>query len=295
VVFDYACVRDILYQNGIYIFPWTRGTIAEISLLLFVFFQTTAMSLDTMSEMNEARAKEQRLLAEHAALNRMNTLRTDLMDTLSHELRTPLAVMMGFAELAAKELRLKGLDRDTTADLDSIASEAQRLANMVSEMRQLSLSRDAAEHKSEFFVRPVIEQTTRLFAPILERRETRLSVSLEENLPALFGSPDELTQIMFNLLANAWKHTQNGEVRVSVQMKNGEIEVSVSDTGTGISPEFLPHAFERYAHESEGGTGLGLSLCREIVKSYEGEILLASEPGKGTTVTFTLPVHTDNS
>jgi signal transduction histidine kinase len=295
-IFTFACVRDILYQNEIYIWPCGDGTIAEISLVLFAFFQTVAMSLGTMREMDEAMAREQRLASENASLDRLNKLRADLMDTLSHELRTPLAVMMGFAELAVKELRLKGLDNETTADLDAIAAEAGRLAAIVSDARQLSLSRDAAEHRGELSIETIIGQTARLYRPILQRSATSLTLDIEENLPPVFGSADELTQVMFNLLTNAGKHTRGGEVRVTARRvdkdaSGGKIEVTVADTGTGVSPDFLPRAFERYAHDDPNGVGLGLAICMEIVTAHGGEITLESEPGRETRAIFTLPAH----
>lgn len=263
---------------------------------MFAFFQTVAMSLGTMREMDEAMAREQSLASENASLDRLNKLRADLMDTLSHELRTPLAVMMGFAELAVKELRLKGLDNETTADLDAIAAEAGRLAAIVSDARRLSLSRDAAEHRGELSIETIIGQTARLYRPILQRSATSLTLDIEENLPPVFGSADELTQVMFNLLTNAGKHTRGGEVRVTARRvdkdkSGGKIEVTVADTGTGVSPDFLPRAFERYAHDDPDGAGLGLAICLEIVTAHGGEISLENEPGRETRVIFTLPAH----
>jgi len=289
----YATVRDILFYRDIFIPPYgayANAPLSEMALLLFVFLQMTAVFIGTIREMDAVRLKEQKLLAENAALERLGRLRADLLDTLSHELRTPLAVMMGYAELAVKELRLKGLGDETTADLDAIASEAGRLAVMVEEARRMTLSREAAEHKKTFLLQEVIQQTARLCQPILERRGTALSLDLSSDLPAVYGSPGELTQVMFNLLSNAGRHTEGGRICVSAEETGGSICVRVSDNGSGISPEFLPHAFERCAHDDPGGTGLGLFICKEIIEGFGGTIRIESRPGKGTEVIFTLPV-----
>lgn len=290
----YATVRDILFYRDIFIPPYgayANAPLSETSLLLFVFLQMTAVFIGTIREMDAVRAEEQKLAGENAALDRVNRLRADLMDTLSHELRTPLAVMMGYAELAVKELRLKGADQETTADLDTIASEAGRLAVLVEEARRLSLSRDAFEHRRPFAPGEVIIQTARLYRPILERRSTALDVDIQEGLPQVYGSPDELTQVLFNLLTNAGKHTEGGRVSVSACCEDGLITVIVADNGSGIAPDLLPHIFERGSHGDPAGTGLGLALCKDIVEGHGGSISIESELGAGTRVIFTMPVY----
>lgn len=290
----YTTVRDILFYRDIFIPPYgsyANAPMSETGLLMFVFLQMTAMFIGTIREMDAVRAKEQKLAAENAALDRVNKLRADLMDTLSHELRTPLAVMMGYAELAVKELQLKGVDAETTADLDTIASEAGRLAELVGEAHRLTISRDIEKHKCVFSPEDVIRQTARLYHPILKRRGTALSLDLAPGLPKVNGSPDELTQILFNLLTNAGKHTDGGRVSITAEWESSVITVTVSDNGSGIASDFLPHAFERFAHEDPDGTGLGLAICKEIVDAHGGNIRIESGQDSGTTVTFTLPAY----
>ena len=290
----YTTVRDILFYRDIFIPPYgsyANAPLSETGLLMFVFLQMTAMFIGTIREMDAVRAKEQKLAAENAALDRVNKLRADLMDTLSHELRTPLAVMMGYAELAVKELRMKGADEETTADLDTIASEAGRLAELVEEAHRLSISRDIEKHQRVFSPEDVIRQTVKLYQPILKRRGTALSLDMAPELPKVYGSPDELTQVLFNLLTNAGKHTEGGRVAVTAEQKAPFILVTVSDNGSGMTPDFMPHAFERYAHEDPDGTGLGLAICKDIIDARGGDISIDSKPGSGTTVTFTLPAY----
>ena len=105
----------------------------------------------------------------------------------------------------------------------------------------------------------------------------------------MFGDADLLTQVLTNLLQNAGRHTENGAVTISAARTDHEIAVEVRDTGRGISPQLLPHVFERGV--STDGTGFGLYLCKTVVESHGGRILIESAPGKGTAVCFTLPIY----
>lgn len=293
----YATVRDILFYRDIFIPPYgsyANAPMSEMGLLMFVFLQMIAVFIGTLRQMDAVRSKEQKLLAENAALDRVNTLRASLMETLSHELRTPLAVMMGYAEIAVKELRMKGVDEETTADLDTIAAEAGRLAVLVEETRRISMHRDAAAHRQFYLPADVICQTVRMYKPILERQNTTLSLDIMPELPGVYGSPEEFIQVMFNLLTNAAKHTEGGRISISAESDDTIITVSVSDNGSGISPEFLPRVFERYAHDDADGTGLGLAICKEIVEGRGGSIRIESKLGEGTAVIFTLLVCKEN-
>jgi signal transduction histidine kinase len=265
--------------------------LTDVALLIFSFAQMIAMSRGTMRGVAAAREAEQKLTLENAALDRVNRMKTDLMATVSHETRTPLAVMSGYAELIAKELRHKGVDTQTADDLDQISEEIQRIAVILEEMQRLSRESDNAARKAWVSLSDIVNQSARLYTPILERKNTTLTVKLPDALPPIFANAGELTQILFNLLQNARNHTENGAVTISAELEDGEIAVTVRDTGMGISPEFLPRAFERHSHDGAEGSGLGLAICKEIAEAHGGKITIASELGSGTAVTFILPLN----
>jgi signal transduction histidine kinase len=129
----------------------------------------------------------------------------------------------------------------------------------------------------------------------LEHKNTTLTVTVPEELPPVFANADELTQVIFNLLQNARYHTEDGAVTINAEFADEEIIVAVADTGSGGSPEFLPHAFERGSHDNPDGTGLGLSICKDIVEAHGGVISMESEFQKGTAVTFTLPADKEGN
>jgi len=299
-VFFYAAIHDAFYYNTIYLFGLDKP-LTDVALLIFSFSQMIAMSCGTMREVAAAREAEQKLALENAALDRLNQMKTDLMATVSHETRTPLAVISGYAELIAKELRRKGVDAQTADDLDQISEEIQRITGILEEMQMLSRESDNAASKDWVQLADIINHSVRLYQPILERKNIKLAVNLPETLPPVFANAGELTQTLFNLLQNARNHTENGAVTIACELRVAcgeweaeseglEVAITVSDTGTGISSEFLPHVFERHSHDDGQGTGLGLSICKDIVEAHGGKIAIESELDKGTAVTFTLPV-----
>jgi signal transduction histidine kinase len=239
----------------------------------------------------DALVKEQFLLADNAALERVNRLKTDLMNTVSHEMRTPLAVMSGYTELISRELKKSGADPQTVRVLDAITSVAERLAHMVSNMRELTFAQNEPARKAPMPPGGVVEQVARLYRPMLERKGTELIVRIEDDLPDIFGSAEEITQVLFNLLSNAGKYSESAAIAVDARRAGDHIEITVADTGKGIAPDFLPRAFERYQSGESGGTGVGLAVCKEIVESHGGSITLESELDEGTTARIRFPVY----
>ena len=286
-LFLFSAVWDMFFYNNIIRF---RVLGSEWSMLIFTFFAAATVFIATMREVEEAKEAEQRMALENAVLNRVNRAKSDLMATVSHETRTPLAVLSGYAELISMEMRRKGVDEQTASDLDQIADETQRIAKIMEEMQNLSRATDSRS-KARIQLADVIRQSTRLYAPILERKKNKLTVNVPEDLPTVYANADEFTQVMFNLLQNVRNHTENGEVTVSAQLCGADfIEVTVTDTGAGIAPELLPRVFEQGVSGTEDGTGLGLAICKKIIEAHSGRIEIDSQPGKGTTVNFTLPI-----
>jgi signal transduction histidine kinase len=258
------------------------------SAIIASMFISSIILLRVLQISNEAVAAKR----EAEALERVNQLKTDLMRTISHETMTPLSVMKIYAEITAKDARKSGMGGEFVSNLDTIAAEAGRLADLMEEMRQLSLAREYAKDTQPVDVSKIISQIARLYARILERKGTALKLDIADGLPIAFGNGHELTQVLFNLLRNSDNHTENGTVAIAAEFTEGVIKVTVTDTGTGIPSELLPRVFERGAHGENEGSGFGLAICRDIITAYGGKIWIESEPGKGTAAVFTLPPYT---
>lgn len=290
-LFLYAGLRDMFYYSDIPLLPpYVNADLSEISMLIFVFFQMTAMFIGTVHAAEEARAAEQRLTAENAALDRVNRMRNDLTTTVSHEMRTPLAVMSAYAQLSVEAIREGRSDPQTTSNLEMISTEALRLADMATDLLQLSIAQEDDAARTRFDLGGVLRQTAHLCEPMLNKGGNTLTLSVADHLPEVHGNAGELTQVLWNLLSNTAAHTSNGEVTVSAEMNESQIAVTVRDTGEGIAPALLPHVFERRRGDG-AGTGVGLAVCREIIEAHGGRITAESEPGQGTAIVFTIPVH----
>lgn len=238
----------------------------------------------------EKELAEQRLAEENAALARINRLRAEMIATISHEARTPLAVLASYASLVSLEMQEKHTDPQMISDLDKIAYEAKRVAGLIDRMKNLPIRKEKAVKWLAFDLGGLVKQTAELYQHILDRAGVVLVTDIADDSPPMFGNPEELTQVVFNLLQNAKNHTMSGSVTVALKVEGNGFLVSVADTGKGIPPELLPYVFEHGTHGGEG-TGIGLAVCREIISAHGGDITIESEPGKGTVVIITLPVY----
>jgi len=245
----------------------------------------------------EKREAERRLVAENAELDRANKLREEMMATISHEARTPLAVLASYSSLVALEMKEKNMGApQVAADFDKIAHEAKRVANLIDRMKNLPLQKEKTAQRAEVDMGELVAQTTALYRQILARLGVSLFADIPADLPPALGCPEELTQVVFNLLQNAKNHSEaGGSIVVTLESMEGELRIAVADTGAGIEPELLPRVFERGVHGGSGGAGIGLALCKEIVEAHGGRIWIESELGKGTTVTFALPTSAEGA
>ena len=284
--FSFIAVSSYQYhvsQSAVYFF-WV--IYVPLNIQAFVVYILTLGMLDNVME--SAHVKEENLALEH-----VSNMKTELMSTVSNEARTPLAVLASYAGLVSMELKDKGLEMQTAANLDKVVFEAKRVAGLIDGMNKLTLRGGGTARRVSLDVGDVIRQTAGLFRYLLERdgAEPRLHADkIDNNLPAVFGSPEELTQVLFNLLQNARKATTEGTIAVSAERRGEYIAVTAEDTGGGIAPELLPRLFERGV-SGDDGTGLGLAICRNIIESHGGTISVESEENKGTKVTFTLPIY----
>jgi signal transduction histidine kinase len=138
-------------------------------------------------------------------------------------------------------------------------------------------------------INALLTNSAEAYRAILEKRGNKLNLAISGGMERVYGNADQLIQVMVNLLSNANRHTKDGVI--SVEAEDGDsIKVTVTDSGSGIAPELLPHVFERGV-SGRGGTGIGLPICKKIIESHGGTSVVESDPDKGTAVRFTLPVY----
>ena len=226
-----------------------------------------------------------------------NRLKDEFLATVSHELRTPLTAVLGWAHL----LRSGQLDEESSARaLETIDRNARAQNRMIEEL--LDVSR-IITGKLRLDVRPVdlplvVEEAVDSVRPAADAKAVRLQLVLDPQAGPVSGDPDRLQQVIWNLLSNAVKFTpKGGRVQVRLERINSHVELTVSDTGQGIEPEFLPFVFDRFRQadmtkkRAHGGLGLGLAIARHLLELHGGAIRAASGgTGQGATFTVTLPL-----
>lgn len=290
IFFMAAGINDALHHMGI---PYHLGlsssfAMTGLAMMIFSFFQMTAMFYGTMREAALAHERERRAEAENEMLSEMNRLKSAFYTDMSHEMKTPLTVIAVNAQFAAQNIGVGAIDEETVTDLNAISAEAKRLAQMVTSL--VGIGRMQGEGGSRLSLDSLLNETVRIYQALFARKNNTLTVETEPDMPPVEGNADQLIQVLINLLSNANRHTSGGAVSVRAESLDREVRVSVEDNGEGIPPHLLPHVFERFCHGEKGGSGLGLPICKTIVEEHGGEIYIESEEGKGTRVWFTLPL-----
>ncbi|HKP71358.1 MAG TPA: ATP-binding protein [Pyrinomonadaceae bacterium] len=226
-----------------------------------------------------------------------NRAKDAFLATVSHELRTPLTSMMGWAEL----LKLGMLDEAGQRHaLDVIESSARAQAQLIGDLLDISriISGKLRLDVQPTELPPIIEAAMDVVHPAAEAKSIRLAARYGRNVGAVSGDPDRLQQVVWNLLSNAVKFTpEGGRVEVTLKRAGSQAEIVVTDNGAGISPEFLPHVFERFRQadststRKHGGLGLGLAIVRHLVELHGGTVEVESDgDGRGTTFRIRLPL-----
>lgn len=239
------------------------------------------------------------LLEDITHLREIDRLKSEFIATASHELRTPLtSVQMGvhlLLEGAAGELNDKQAEV-----LTACREDCERLDKLMRDLLDLSKI-EAGETQPMLELvktREVIIDATEALRPQVESKGLSFRVVLPEGLPNLMMDRVQIERVLANLVVNAIRYTKQGGIRIDAETRGNHLAISVSDTGTGIPQEYLPHIFDKFVQvpgASTGGAGLGLAISRLIIESQGGQISAQSNVGKGSTFTFTLPVRTMNS
>ncbi|MDT5122327.1 MAG: hypothetical protein QOC96_1809 [Acidobacteriota bacterium] len=260
------------------------------------FMQALAQQCAQALERARLYETELRLRTEAEEANR---IKDEFLATVSHELRTPLTTIVGWSGM----LRISKLDAETTARaIETIERNAKAQAQIIEDLLDVSriitgkLRLDASPLQLETVITTALDA----IRPTAELKGIRIKSEIEPNTGIVWADPVRLQQVMWNLLTNAVKfNSLGGTIEVRLKRVEAQMRIVVSDTGQGISPEFLPFVFERFRQadgtitRSHGGLGLGLAIVRHLVELHGGTIQAASEgTGQGATFTVELPLRT---
>lgn len=229
-----------------------------------------------------------------ADLAQASHARKQMTADLAHDLRTPLTILRGYME-GLQDGRLQG-----SANLYGIMyGEVVHLQRLVEDLRMLSLA-DTGElplNRRAIDPRALLERTGLAYIVQAEQQNTTLRVEAPASLPSINVDTDRMTQVLNNLVSNALRHTQHGEITLAAAAVDGSVQMTVSDTGIGIEPADLPFIFDRFysvdksrQRQGDEASGLGLAIAKAIVEAHGGSLTVVSSPGRGTTFTITLGI-----
>jgi signal transduction histidine kinase len=246
------------------------------------------------------------------AAEEANEAKSTFLAGVSHELRTPLTSVLGFAKIVQRRLderifplvdsddpKIQRTMDQIGKNLDIVVAEGERLTQLINNVLDLAkIEAGKIEWQmGELSISEVVERATAATMPLFEQREDLVLISeVADTSPVLIGDRDRLIQVVINLISNAVKFTEVGSVTVQVEEADKEVVVRVIDTGMGILESDLDRVFEQFVQVGDtltnkpSGTGLGLPISKEIVEHHGGRIWVESDPGKGSTFAFALPL-----
>lgn len=250
---------------------------------------------NTMAE--KIRLSVEELKFKNEALTAMDRIKDEFLANTSHELRTPLNGIIGLAEgmLDAGSCTLDEKQRRTVSMIYLSGRRLLSLVNDILDFEKLR-NRDIALSLSAVDVRGAADIVIALTAPLAAAKNLSLVNDIPAAAPLVEADEDRLMQILHNLIGNAVKFTDAGSIRISAKVCGGMLEIWVTDTGIGIGSQDIDRIFESFeqldgsATRTHGGTGLGLSITKKLVELHGGSIRVESEPGRGTSFIFTVPV-----
>ncbi len=230
-------------------------------------------------------------------LKSLDRLKQDLIANVSHDLRTPLAILRGYAEtLSMKKSTVS--DRELDRYLNTIMDSSTRLSNLVNQLFEYSKleSNEIKINKESFFIAELVNDMLSKYQILAKQKDIQIELDVPKEMPLVWADIALVERVIQNLIDNALKFTQEGgKIKIALIERSTEVEIIISDNGPGIPLENQSEIFERYQKgaaksTNNKGHGLGLAIVKRILEFHQTNIKLKSQPGKGTTFWFTLPV-----
>jgi len=234
------------------------------------------------------------ILEDITHLREIDRLKSEFIATASHELRTPLtSVQMGVHLLL--EGALGELTDQQNEVLQACRQDCERLDKLMRDLLDLSRIEggESQPQLATISAKDLIATAVKELRPQVEAKGLELKLDVPSELPRVSVDQSQVERVIGNLVSNALRHTRQGEIKISAEQRDSHVAVSVSDTGSGIPTEYLPHIFDKFVQVPDaptGGAGLGLTISKSIIEAHGGNISVQSQTGCGTTFTFTLPL-----
>jgi len=273
--------------------------IEEVLNILDEASQVMAYSHELEQKSRELEATSAELRTANERLKELDRLKDDFMSTVTHELRTPLTSIRALSEILYDDPELDRAQR--VKFLGIIIKESERLTRLINQVLDLAKieSGNAEWHSSELDLKELIEEAAAAVSPVMTENHVALTLDLPQSVPTVTADRDRLVQVMLNLISNAVKFCdkQAGRITIGLKEEADALRIDVTDNGPGIRPEHQDIIFEKFRQvgdtlrDKPHGTGLGLPISRQIVGHFGGRLWVESDPGKGATFSFTVPLR----
>jgi PAS domain S-box-containing protein len=260
-------------------------------------------AVGTYVDITRRKKTEEQMLLARIAAEEANRSKSEFLGNMSHELRTPLSGVIGFSDILLEELSA-GMSETQIKYISTINRSGNQLLHIINKILEISCidSGRMCIRLDRLSIHSAVEHTYTSLNPLAVRKRIELRTDIDSDLTEITADVEKFKSILYNLVENSIKFTpEGGIVTIRAIPEANHIKISVSDTGIGIPDQEKGRIFEPFvqvdssASRSYGGTGLGLMLVKEYVKMHEGTIRVESEPGKGSTFTFTIPIGTQPS
>jgi GAF domain-containing protein/anti-sigma regulatory factor (Ser/Thr protein kinase) len=268
--------------------------------LLMTFADQAVIAIENTHLFEEVQARTRELAKTVEDLEIASEHKSRFVANMSHELRTPLAAILGYAELIQEGFYGPQPEKSMDA-LTRIRSNGKHLLGLINTVLDIAKieSGQFTLNMAEYAIESVVETVRSATESLAQNKKLALKTEVAKSLPIGLGDEQRLTQVLLNLVGNAIKFTDTGEVRVTAKAVNGQFNLSVTDTGPGIPTEHQTRIFEQFHQvdssntKAKGGTGLGLAIAKQIVELHGGRIWVESTPGKGSTFRMELPTRAE--
>jgi len=290
-VFLFAIINDML--NYSYVIHTTNLT--HMGVLAFVLFQLGGLVKRYLTNFKSIESLSKTLQEQNQALIKLDEFKDDFLASTSHELRMPLHGIAGLAKTIKHES--PSLSDGAQNRISLIETTAKRLGNLVNDILDISsMKHDKLSIQvMPSCLSPLIESTIQSLHPLIKNKPIKLDFNIDADANQVLADEQRLQQILYNLIGNAIKFTEEGYIHIKASRQNNYVKVEVSDSGIGISSDQLSKALKPFetidnlASNEIRGSGLGLAISRMLVELHQGTLILRSIEGKGTTAEFTLP------
>jgi GAF domain-containing protein len=268
--------------------------------LVASFADQAVIAIENTRLFEEVQARTRELAKTVDDLEIASQHKSQFVANMSHELRTPLAAILGYAELMQEGFYEPQGPKSLDA-LTRIRSNGKHLLGLINTVLDIAKieSGQFTLNMTEYAIESVVETVRAATESLAQNKKLTLTTSVEKSLPVGLGDEQRLTQVLLNLVGNAIKFADAGEVSIAAGARNGNFAVSVTDTGPGIPLDQQGRIFDQFHQvdssltKAKGGTGLGLAIAKQIVEMHGGRIWVESTPGKGSTFQMELPTRAE--